>query len=112
MYLPSAVIAVKDGEQLLKVPLREEPDRVRQVGAVRDEGGRGGGGGLGRHIDQSSINHLINHLYHSWRILTVNYVARKSSLSYVCMNFRFFVTEDWSTFPSEVLESKKHIIVQ
>ena len=75
--LPPAVIAVKDREQLLKVPLREEPDRVRQVGAVRDEGGRGGGGGLGRHSDLSSINHLIDHLYHSWRILTVNYVAKK-----------------------------------
>ena len=48
---PPAVIAVKDRKQLLKVPLREEPDRVRQVGAVRDEGGRGGGG-LGRHSDQ------------------------------------------------------------
>ena len=48
MYLPSAVIAVKDGKQLLKVPLGEEPDRVRQVGTVRD---KGGGGGLGRHPD-------------------------------------------------------------
>ena len=47
MCLPAAVIAVEDREQLLKVPLREEPDRVRQVGAVRDEG-------LGRHSARSA----------------------------------------------------------
>ena len=63
--LPPAVIAVKDRKQLLEVPLREEPDRMRQVGAVRDEGG---GGGLGRHsgrsvrrCNQQSPHHLLYH---------------------------------------------------
>ena len=47
--LPPAVIAVKDREQLFKVPLGEEPDGMRQVWTVRDEGG----GGVGRHSGRS-----------------------------------------------------------